>query len=54
MDKEQTTLRLDAELAERLNEMCREQKETLSEVLRTVAKRIVKRYEFDERGALIS
>ena len=53
-DKEQTTLRLDGELYKRLTDICEAEKETLSDVLRDAAKRICKRYRFDERGKLVS
>lgn len=53
MDKEQTTLRISCELKAKLDEICAANEETLTDLLRRICKRIVKRYEFDNRGRLI-
>jgi predicted DNA-binding protein len=51
--KEQTTLRLPAELVEQLELIARQEDMPLSYIIRKVLKGIVKRYKFDKRLQLI-
>lgn len=53
MEREQTTLRISADLKSKIDRICAENDETLAVFLRSACKRIVKRYEFDDKGVLI-
>ena len=51
--KEQTTLRLPQELADKLKQIAEKEGETVNAIVIAVVKKIIKRYRFDERGKLI-
>lgn len=51
--REQTTIRIPAELAARLEAIAEKENESINALVIEAVKRIVKRYRFDERGALI-
>lgn len=51
--KEQTTLRLSEVLVKSLEAIAEAEDTTVSALIISAAKRIVKRYKFDERGKLI-